>query len=283
MSKSTLDIYRTLGPEQLQFANSKTIDATMKMKRWFDFMVPIAQMDKNNDESRRKKNKIIGWSIAGIVVGIVLTVLFFPLILFLIFILVVLIINILRLQTLKKLDIGNHLRLFLMPFIIVMKEECEGDAKTRIKFDATHPVNPKKIVNSKKYNPNGRGLPEITATFYNHPWLDADFLMAEGTALHIECVDSVEKRRIKKRGSSGKIKYKTKLKIKHRIEIKMSFVKAKYNLAERNPAYEYIDHNDYHLFKAKHKLESLNTEQSIPVQQVLSMIAGAYQNVRPVG
>jgi hypothetical protein len=282
MSKSTLDIYGTLSPEQLQFANSKLIDATMKMKRWFDFMVPIAQMDKLNDESRRKKRTIIGWTIFGMVISLVFTFVFLPVILILIGFTVILIVNVSKLNTLKRMDIGNHLRLFLIPFLVVMKEECDDNAKGHIKFDASNPINPKKIINTTKTNPNGSGLPEVTTTFYHHPWLNTEFIMADGTALQLEFTDNIQKKNIKKRGSSGKIKYKSKIKIKHRLEMKLSFKKDKYSLSEINKAYEYSEDGENHLFKLKNRLESYSTEQSIPVQEVLSMMAGAYQNVKPL-
>jgi hypothetical protein len=278
MKKSTLKTYQELSPEQRQFANTKTIDATMKMKKWFDFMVPLAQMDKINDEARRKKKTGIGWTIAGMVVSLFITFAFVPFLIVLVGLTVLLIVLISKLKALKKLDIDNHLRLFLMPFLVMIKEECADEAKGRIKLDASNPINPKKITNTLRST--NKGLPQVTTTVYSNPWLDADFLLIDGTGLQLEFTDTVLKKNIKKRGSSGKIKYKTKTKIKHRLEMKISFKKDRYSLSGSNPAYQYIDMQDYHVFKVKHKLESISVEQSIPVQDVLSMIAGAYQNVK---
>jgi len=178
------------------------------------------------------------------------------------------------------MDIGNHLRLFLLPFIVVIKEECDDNAKGQIKLDASNPINPKKITNTLK-NKNS-GLPQITTTIYTHPWLSADFVLLDGTALQLEITDTVLKKNIKKRGSSGKIKYKTKTKIKHRLDLKLCFKKDRYSIASLNPAFQHMDMPDYHAFKLKDKLMSDSVDQSIPVQHVLSMIAGAYKNVKPI-
>jgi hypothetical protein len=282
MPASTLILYGKLNPEQLKFANSKQIDLTMKTKRWFDFMVPLAEMDKHNDETRRRKRRGIGWTIFGMVVSLIATFAFVPFLIVLVGLTILLIISISKLNTLKKLDIGNHLRLFMLPFLVVMKEECAEDSKSKIKFDASTPINPKKVVNTTSTTPRGGGLPHVTTTFYNHPWLEAEFEMADGTALQLEFTDLVQKKHIKKRGSSGKIKYKNKMKIKHRLEMRISFRKDRYELASVNKLYEYVDYNEFHLFKVKNKTESFSLEQSILLKDVLAMIGGAYQNVKPI-
>jgi hypothetical protein len=281
MAKTVLEMYKALNAEQLQFADSKMIDTTMKMKKWFDYMVPLAKMDEFNDEKRKKQSIGIGWTIAGLVVSLILTFIFLPVIVIFIGLVVLIIVLITKKNALKKMDLGNHLRLFLMPFIVLIKEECEEEAKGRIKFDASNPISPKKITNT--FKSTNTGLPHVTTTVYTHPWLDAEFVLLDGTGLQLEFTDTILKKNIKKRGSSGKIKFKTKTKIKHSLEMRMSFKKDKYSLASLNAAYEYVDTPDYHSFKLKHKVESISVDQSVPVQHVLSMIGGAYQNVKPIG
>jgi hypothetical protein len=280
MPRSTLNIYKTLDPEQLQFANTKKVDAILKMKRWFDFMVPVALMDKNNDESRRKKKTVIGFTIAGMVISLIITFAFLPFLIVLIGLTIILVVNISRMNFLKKLDIGNHLRLFLMPFLVIIKEECNEQSKARIKFDASNPINPAKITNTLRST--NKGLPQVTTTIYEHPWLDAEFVLADGTGLQMEFGDTVLHKHVKKRGSSGKIKYKTKRKIKHHLQMKFSFSKNNYSLAKVNKAYQHIDLPEHHIFKVKHKLYSDSVDKSIRVEEVLNMIAGAYQNVKPI-
>jgi hypothetical protein len=280
MADTVLKMYQALNAEQLQFANSKVVDSTMKMKKWFDYMVPLARMDEINDEKRRRKRMGIGWTIAGMVVSLFITFAFPLFVIVLVGLTVLLIVLLSKMKTLKRIDLGNHLRLFLMPFLVIIKEECKEEAKGRIKFDASNPINPKKIVNTLKST--NSGLPQVTTTVYSHPWLDAEFNLMDGTGLQLLFTDTILKKSIKKRGSSGKIKYKSKTKVKHNLELRISFKKEMYDLVGSNPSYEYANMPECHAFKLKHKLQSVSIDQSIPVQHVLSMIAGAYQNVKPI-
>jgi len=280
MSKPILNIYKTLDKEQLLFVESKTIDNSMKMKRWIEFMQPIAQMDKLNDRSRKRKNTGLVFIIIGMVVSFILSFVFVPFVITLLFLTVLLIITLKKLSTLKKLDIGNHLRLFLMPFLVVLKEESDDDAKANIKFDASPPMSEKKIV--KTTNDTNRGYPKIKSTFYSHPWLEAEVLLADGTALKLEFTDFIVKKNITKRGSSGKIKSKVKIKVKHNIGIKINFRKDRYQLQITNGSFVHTDIADYHQFKAKHKIITFSIDESIPFNDVLGFISGAYQNVKAI-
>ncbi len=280
MSTPILNIYKTLDKEQLQFVESKIIDNSMKMKRWIEFMQPIAQMDKLNDRSRKRKNTGLIFIVIGMVVSLILTFVFVPFIIALLVLTVLLIITLKKLNTLKKLDIGNHLRLFLMPFLVVLKEESDDNAKANIKFDASPPMSEKKIV--KTTNDTNRGYPKIKSTFYSHPWLEAEVILADGTALKLEFTDFIVKKDITKRGSSGKIKSKVKIKIKHNIGMKISFRKDRYQIENKNGNFAYLDMAEHHQFKAKHKLITFSIDESIPFNEVLGVISGAYQNVKAI-
>lgn len=278
MGNSTLKIYETLNQEQKLFADRKKIDTSMKLKRWLDFLQPLAQMDRLNDESRRKKKIGIGFLIFGIVLSFIFTIAFFPLGILLILMVVLLIIQISKLKKLKKMDIGNHLRLFLMPFIVVMKEEADANSQLKITFDAAPAVAKEKISNETASK--GSGLPRIKSTFYTHPWLNLRAMLADSTVVLLEFEDIVRKSRITKRGSSGKIKTKTKLKIKHRLSAKVLFKKQHYDLLQTPSGMEYMDNADYHQFKLKQKRISYSLDKSIELNDALGMIAAAYKNVK---
>ncbi len=280
MSNPILNIYKTLDKEQLQFVQSKTVDASFKMKRWIEFMQPIAQMDKLNDRSRSKKSIGLIFIIIGMVISLFLTFGFLPFIIVLVGLTILLIIQIKNLNTLKRLDIGNHLRLFLMPFLVVLKEESDENAKARIKFDASPPISDKKLV--KTTDNNNSGYPKVKTSFYNYPWLEAEVMLADGTALQLEFTDFIAKKNITKRGSSGKIKYKTKVKIKHSIGLKISFRKDHYQIENKNGNFIYTDSAEYHQFKTKKKLITFSIDESIPFNDVLGIISGAYQDVKAI-
>jgi len=280
MSNSIMKIYNTLDKEQVQFIQSKTIDTTNKLKWWVDFLRPVAQMDKLNDYRRKKKS-------AGIILIIILLVLslFFgfgyPMIFIVSIIMVVLlIIQIKKVNKLTSLDIGNHLRMFLMPLIIVLKEESDENAKAHIKFDASSPVSAKKLV--KSINDTNKGYPKIKTEIYNHPWLDADLLLADGTIMKFDFNDLVVKKRITKRGTSGKIKTKNKIKIKHNLCMKISFRKDHYQVNNLNNTFIYSETGEYHNFKVKYKLIRYSLEEITIFNDMLGMISSAYQNVKVI-
>jgi len=278
MASSTLKIYNTLNPDQKIFANEKRIDTSMKLKRWLDFLQPLAQMDRVNDESRRKKKIGIGFIIFGLVVSFFVTTAFLPAVIALILLVVLLIIQISKLNKLKKMDIGNHLRLFLMPFIVVLKEEADANSLLKITFDASEPLAKEKITN--EVSSKGMSLPRIKSTFYTNPWLNLRAVLADGSVVLLEFEDVVRKSRITKRGSSGKIKTKTKIKIKHRLVAKVLFKKEHYDFVHAASGIEYADVADYHQFKLKQKRISYSLQKSIELNDALGMIAAAYTSVK---
>jgi len=280
MSNQILEIYNKLDKEQLQFVDSKIIEGTFKMKRWLEFLQPIAQMDKLNDQSRKKRSIGIGFIIFGMVVSFFVGFGFPPFFVVLAGLTVLLIIQLRNLNKLKKLDLGNHLRLFLMPFLVILKEESSDDAKAKIKFDASSPISDKKMV--KTTNSENRGYPKIKTSFYNHPWLNAEFQLADGSFIILDFTDFIVKKNITKRGSSGKIKYKTKIKIKHNLGIKISFRKDHYHLQTSNGGFHYADSPDYHQFKTKRKTITFSIDESIVFNDVLGLISSSYQNVKAI-
>ncbi len=253
MSNSIMKIYNTLDKEQVQFIQSKLIDATNKLKWWVDFLRPVAQMDKLNDYRRKKKS-------AGIILIIILLVLslFFGFGYPMIFI----------------------VSIILMPLIIVLKEESDENAKAHIKFDASSPVSAKKLV--KSINDTNKGYPKIKTEIYNHPWLDADLLLADGTIMKFDFNDLVVKKRITKRGTSGKIKTKNKIKIKHNLCMKISFRKDHYQVNNLNNTFIYSETGEYHNFKVKYKLIRYSLEEITIFNDTLGMISSAYQNVKVI-
>jgi len=275
-----IKIYNTLDQEQLQFVQSKVVDNSLKMKRWIEFMQPLAQMDKLNDD--RRKRKSAGLVLIAILMVISLFLSFaFPWFLFVLsFLAILLIIQIKKVNKLKRLDFSNHLRLFLMPFLVVLKEESDEEAKAKIKFDASPAMSNKKIL--KSTNDNNQGYPKVKTTFFSHPWFDAEVVLADGTALKLEFADFIVKKNITKRGSSGKIKSKVKIKIKHNIGMKINFRKDKYQLQNTNKNFAYNEITDYHQFRTKHKIISYSLDQSVNFNQVLGIISASYQNVKAI-
>jgi hypothetical protein len=280
MSNPILKIYSTLDSEQIKFVESKKIENTLKMKRWLEFLQPIAQMDKLNDRSRKSKSTGMIFIIIGMVISLFIGFAFPPFFIALLILTILLIIQIKKLNTLKKLDIGNHLRLFLMPFLVVLKEESSDDAKAKIIFDASPSTSPNKLV--KTTSNNNSGYPKIKTSLYNHPWLDAEMMLADGTAIKFDFTDFVARKDITKRGSSGKIKSKVKIKIKHNLGIKISFRKDRYQFINKNGEFIYSDINEFHQFKSKCKTISYSLDESIVFNDVLGLISRAYQNVKAI-
>ncbi|MFN8258909.1 MAG: hypothetical protein U0W24_24690 [Bacteroidales bacterium] len=280
MNTSIIKIYNSLTAEQKQFVDSKKVNSTQKIKKWIDLFRPIAQMDKLNDTKRKRKSVWL-WVLGISSFFLLFFSIGFPLLLIAVLILVLIfIIQFRKLNALNKIDIGNHLRLFLMPFLVVMKEESEEDAKASLVFDAMPSTNQKFFV--KQINNNNKGYPKIITSLYNHPWLETEMLLADGTAIQIEIIDFVARKDITKRGSSGKVKSKVKFKIKHNVKLRVNFSKSRYNLDKTNELFQIIDSDNFYQLKTKQKIITLSAEESLPLNGVLSLISSAYKNVKAI-
>jgi hypothetical protein len=254
--------YKRLDEEQLDILDKKEMDANHTAQAWIDILDDLTDFDYVADSFTSKVKDPRGslgvytflYYFLGIfALSFLLSI--FPLHPIIIMMLIVLPIIpwIFVLSSpsvkLRKKDLPNVLRLFVLPFITVLKEETEDTTPVRLKVNL-------KAVDKAKY-PTENPLLKQKATagnskFFEYDVLDLTTRLADGSILHCAIGLVIRQReRYKRKGN----KYKLKVQMVYHISLAMP--KKDYTLTE-NPAsfqksglVKYTDKGKRHLFKIK--------------------------------
>ncbi len=280
-SKKALGIFKTLTEEQKQFALTNKISASYKIKKWLDLLQKLAIMDKLGDKQRKRSK---GWAIAFLIFAGFFTLLtfgggFFMLIMVAIFAVPGFLL-LSRYKKLKKIDIDNRLRLFVVPLTIILLEEANKEKKITYNLNVKNPVR-KDNISEIIPNTNKR-YPKIKTTFYKSEWMEASAEFSDGVKLNWDIEDVIRKRNITKISRSGKTKYKVKYKIKHIINMQVQLPKSKYQLTADPTSFLYKDSNNYHVLKIKGKAISNSLVQGLDINAFLELVASAYSKFKPI-
>jgi len=119
-------------------------------------------------------------------------------------------------------DVADELRDCVVPLLRILKEESGGRSPLAMTLDLSGPERPEKQLGpSAKLQPYRHDIISADQTVFWDPWLVADTRLGDGAVLHFHVATLSRKRDVKKRGSSGKIKWKTKRKVRTVTEVRV--------------------------------------------------------------
>jgi hypothetical protein len=230
---SFIDAYKSYGSlndQQKQFLREKRIDAELPTDAWISFMKGVASYDQHGDAMR----KAIGWIAAiGIIIGF-FGAIFAESAAMLLFAMVGLI-ALAFYFVLRRVDVPNILREFVLPFITLIREDVAPDDMVHMQLDLRGGTKEEKRKGTDNFEHLGR---KIQQKFYNDPWMQGDTKLADGTALQWEISDYIRERQVTKRNPRGKIKVKTKYKVRRTFDVRVGLRGDEYalNATATNPA-----------------------------------------------
>lgn len=268
-----------LTPEQQTFLKTRKYEGRQTMKQWLELFHGLALLDTHGDKIRNKAKNIWIVSLVFFIISLFFVAVV-PLILIVSAILLILFIYFLVIFfKLDKIDLSNHLRLQVYPFLAAIKDDLNEKGKIQMTLDFSEVVDKKYLIEtipntSKRY-------PKITTRYYKLPYFSASFTLQDGAEVEFEAEDLVRKRDITKRGSSGKVKSKVKYKIKHSYDLKIAFPKSRYQYLPGKPLI-YNELPEYHELRLKIKNISVVLGTVQPPENLLMIFAAAYQSVRPL-
>jgi hypothetical protein len=285
--KDVMEIYNSFNAEQKQFVETKKLEANFKLKKWLELLENVAIMDSYADETIKKLNKL-KW-IFGIL-GIILLILSFIIMagttfgaLFLLIpisFFILCYINYSRQQRFKQFDLSNGLRLFTIPLMKILREETNKENPIEMKLDFNNPLT--NVYLLKTINHVGNSYPKVDTYIYQHPWISASTKLNDEVGIDWNITDMLVKKHIKKISSSGKIKTKNKIKIKHSLRLAVTFPKANFKLIETQKNLVYVDKDECHTFKLKGKTFSETTDTTLEMNYFLNAIATSFKCVQPI-
>jgi len=276
MSKA-VEMLKAFNQTQQELVKTKKMEGTMKLKAWLEQLKNVALMDKFGDKRRKL---LTNWRIAFIVVGFIS--LFFgfafpPIFLLAAVCITFIVVFSVKISNLSKIDLGNGLRLFVVPLMVVLKEEASDEEKMTMKLDFSNPLTQPYLV---KNIPNtSSGYPKITINYYKINWMSGEITLSDGTNISWQLEDFICEKKAVKRNARGKIKNKTKYKIKQDVSMKFNVLKSRYQYVG-TPDSNYKDAGEYHQLKVKGRAIATELDTSMDLSYFLGVIGNNYNKFK---
>jgi len=265
--------WKGLDRQQKEFLREKQEEATLRLDEWIPHLAKIVKFDREADSIR----KFLGWTgglclPAGIAIAIFaesaipLVICIFGLGL------------LVSLWRLSKIDVPNGLNSFLLPFLVLLREETKPDAAVTLKLDLRGFDADDKLLSKN-------GPSSLVTSLYKDSWFSGSTLLADGASLEWDITDLVRQRRRRKTNARGKTKTKTKTKARRTFDIHLN-VRGKDYAIKANPP-ELDDEIRQKIKQGEKRSEirirtqSVSTDPTVApdVDELVEAIASAYRNL----
>jgi hypothetical protein len=270
-SRRIFNIYKSLDKDQVQFVVDKKIEDTMAIDEWLTRLHKIAEMDTLGDETRKKSGNL------SIVFGVlsVLTIVlsiakplffFFPIAFLILFIYFVVTYFLLR-----KIDIGNNMRLFIVPMLEHYQRKGSLEDPFYLRMDFSNPVQSdflSQTIEEEKEQPNN---------IYKHHWMDGRMVFNDGVKISWEIKDVIRKKESEARDTSGQSDYTGKFQIHHVLNMHFSAPKKHFNPANKDMME--TDDGEYYITSIHKKDISDSLDEGMSPDVFISSIQEGYHFV----
>jgi hypothetical protein len=187
-SRKVLRIYKSLEKDQIQFVLDKKIEDTLTIDEWLAKLYRIAEMDTIGDESRKQAGNlsiVFGvLTIATIILTIYKPILFF----FPIAFLTLFVYFVVTFFLLSKIDIGNNLRLFIVPMLEYFRKQGSVKKAFSLRMDFSHPITKERLSESDEEENQKPG------SIYRHHWIDGKMVFEDGVKITWQIEDVINKK-----------------------------------------------------------------------------------------
>jgi hypothetical protein len=283
-----LQSYQSLTSDQKIFVKEKRIEGSYTPEQWLAFFTRIAEYDSLRDAS----SKAFAWLgcvsilllIVLIVVGII-TIFLLPLTFLALILFIVMTVVFER----SRKNVPNHLRQFIIPWLLILREEMEPEELMFLRVDLSDATGQDKLF-SEQLSPSAQRLQKagskITEKFFSNQWLAGAAELADGTKLQWQIFERIRQRSEGRKRTSGKYKTKIKHKIKARVQIAMQFKRKDYSLKpfRLNTATEKIEAKNgssRDRISVRRSLVRTRFDEPPPLKVLLDVIATAYKKATP--
>jgi hypothetical protein len=172
----------------------------------------------------------------------------------------------------------------LIPLITILKEDVTAGEPMELVLDMGPAAANSKQVVAPDAAPQ---IPNSTTTYFVSPWLKLKARFADGSIINCQMVDHVRRRKITKRSSSGKVKYKTKDKVTIVMKVQLGLPLSTYRVAPEAASLQAARVKEVAPEASRQPVvvvrqmtvERLGTGPSL--DEVLHGIASAYRSVSP--
>lgn len=271
-SSKVLRIYKSLDKDQLQFVLDKKIEDTHTLEEWLTILHGIAEMDTLGDESRKQAGNlsiVFGiLTIATLILTISKPILFF----FPIGFLILFIYFVVTFFLLSKIDIGNNLRLFIVPMLEYFSRKGSVKDAFSLRMDFSHPITKERLSESDEDENQKPG------SIYRHHWMDGNMEFNDGVKITWEIEDVISKRDGKVKKGRDKKDPTGKYEIQHILNMHFSAPKEHF-LAVNEDMME-TDDGLYYIVSIHKKDVSDSLDEGMSPEVFISSLEEGYHFVR---
>ena len=271
-SSKVLRIYKSLDKDQIQFVLDKKIEDTLTLEEWLTKLHGIAEMDTIGDESRKQAGNlsiVFGiLTIATIILTISKPILFF----FPIGFLILFIYFVVTYFLLSKIDIGNNMRLFIVPMLEYFSKQGSVKKAFSLRMDFSHPITKERL--SKADDEEN----QKTDSIYRHHWMDGNMMFNDGVKITWEIEDVISKRDGNLKRGGNKKDPTRKYEIQHILN--MHFSAPKEHFIAINKDMMETDDGLYYIVSIHKKDISDSFDEGMSPEVFISSIEEGYHFVR---
>lgn len=269
-SRRILKIYKSLDKEQIQLVIDKKIEGELNIQEWLDKLNKLALMDRLGDDTRIKSGDLS--IIFGIFTAFTLFLtiskpflFFFPIGFFLLFFYFLM-----MYITLNKIDIGNNLRMFVVPLLEHFKEKNTIEDPIKLKMDFS---NPKKDKNKAEQMDDKIESGRI----FKHHWMEGKLIFTDQILIHWE-IDDIVKETVRNFKSTGNsIELKKKNTVVHKLDMKFQAPKNKFEMVKKGT--ETADSGEHIIIQINRENISNKLEDGMTPDIFLDAIKEGYDKI----
>lgn len=244
--------YKSLNREQQGLIEDGRISGAHSVDEWIALLEPVAEFDRLADSTRQSGSG------AG----------FFT-----------------RRYARKK-DVPNGLRELVLPLLPILREDHDPDKPLELTLDLTGATQDRKQVRKSDSYKTQRHF-RVIDTFYDDTWVEGRARFVDGADVRFAVIDHLRSSSRWRRNPRGKIKRKTKSKKKIELSVTLAAPRRNYalsaaeHLARGVKKASVTPQDDRTVVKLTRALEVNRIDASPAVDQVLELIAAAYERVDP--
>ena len=270
-SRRILRIYKSLDAEQIRLVIEEKIEGKHDLQHWLKKLHKLAVMDTLGDDVREKSRDLL--IVFGIftVFTIFLTVskpflFFFPIGFFLL-----LFYFLIMYFTLNKIDIGNNLRIFIVPLLESFNKENMIEDPFYMKMDFSNPKKNKNLVVQAD-----RG--EDKGKIYKHHWMEGSLTYTDQVMIRWQIVDIVKETAKKQAGNAARMGFKKNYLIIHQLAMDFHIPKNTYEIIIKNE--DLVESEDYYILRLKREDTSKSLEEGMNPGVFLDAVQEGYTNIK---
>ncbi len=283
-TRKVFKIYKTLDREQIQIILDKKIEGSHTIDEWLKRLYKLAVMDSIGDDTRQRSGNLSITFGIFLIFTVILTIskpfmFFFPLGFLMLFGYFIF-----NYYTLSKLDIGNHLRLFMVPLLEHLQDEKMVKGYFFFRMDLSMPDRKEKLVQTVEEGEH--------AKIYKHHWMDGEMTLNDGIKITWEIDDTVKKvqRNIQKIASRSDLTSKIYMDLTSKIKnivfvdhvLKMRFFAPVDSFKPLEDGVSTSKDGNYYYFQIEQTDQSGNLDEGMDPRAFINALSAGYKKVKPL-